>query len=274
MTIQGEAIYRISDTEKIREIINFSIDSRSLTYLDEDQGKLSQRIVNSIKTVAKRDIEKRTLKETLRSGDELKKAITLAIRGDAYVESVGIEVTNVNILAISPSKETARALEAETREKILKEADDAIYERRNSSVEQERRIKENELNTEIAIENKKRQIREAQMDAEKAIKEKEHQLIADETAFMISQEKEKGQLVELEAKNKRTEADSRAYAMEAVLKTLDGMDSETLKVLSMSGMRADQLIASAFEVLAKNSSKIGELNISPDLLSRLVKDKS
>ena len=53
------------------------------------------------------------------------------------------------------------ALEAETREKILKESDDAIYLRRNSSVEQERKIKENELNTEIAVENKKKQIKEA-----------------------------------------------------------------------------------------------------------------
>ena len=46
-----------------------------------------------------------------------------------------------------------------TREEILKKADEALYERRNASIEQERRVKENELNTEIAIENKKKQIK-------------------------------------------------------------------------------------------------------------------
>ena len=51
---------------------------------------------------------------------------------------------------------------------MFREADEAIYARRNSAVEQERAIKENELNTEIAVENKKRQIRETQMDAERA----------------------------------------------------------------------------------------------------------
>jgi len=40
-----------------------------------------------------------------------------------------------------------RALEAETSEKILKMSDDAIYERRNVSIEQECRVKENEYNT-------------------------------------------------------------------------------------------------------------------------------
>ena len=59
-------------------------------------------------------------------------------------------VTNINILSILPNKETARALEAETRENILREADDAVYKRRNAAVEQERKIKENELNTQIA----------------------------------------------------------------------------------------------------------------------------
>src|SRR5258705_210775 len=87
-----------------------------------------------------------------------------------------LEVLGLSILAIKPTPETARALEAETREQLFREADEAVYARRNSAVEQERAIKENELNTEIAVENKKRQIRETQMDAERAVQEKRHQL--------------------------------------------------------------------------------------------------
>jgi len=58
------------------------------------------------------------------------------------------------------------------REELLRRADEAIYSRRNAAVEQERAIKENELNTEIAVENKKRQIKEAQMDADRAVRER------------------------------------------------------------------------------------------------------
>jgi hypothetical protein len=272
VSIQGEVIFKIADTEKIRDQINFSVDSRSLNYISDDPGKLGQRIVNITKTIAKKEIEQKALKELLRSADQLKRSLTMNTQSDEYINSIGIQITNINILAIVPTKDTSRALEAETREKILKEADDAIYERRNFAVEQERKIKENELNTEIAIENKKKQIREAQMEAERSIKEKERQLVAEETAFRIEQEYENAKLLELAVKNKKMEADSKAYAIECLMKTLSGVAPETLKVISMSGINPDQMIASAFEGLAKNASRIGELNISPELLSSLLKE--
>ena len=70
------------------------------------------------------------------------------------ITSLGIEVMSVSVLGISADPEMARALEAETRESLQQEADKAIYDRRNFAVEQERKIKESELNTEIAIEEK------------------------------------------------------------------------------------------------------------------------
>ena len=65
------------------------------------------------------------------------------MKNNKEINSLGIEVLGLSLLAIKPSPETQRALEAETREQILQEADDAIYTRRNSAVEQERKIKEN-----------------------------------------------------------------------------------------------------------------------------------
>src|ERR1700744_3458992 len=117
--------------------------------------------------------------------------------------AVGLEVLGLSILAIRPTPETARALEAETREKIFREADEAVYSRRNAAVEQERAIKENELNTEIAVENKKRQIRETQMESERAVQEKKHLVEKEALAAGISREGERKKLVALAAENER-----------------------------------------------------------------------
>ena len=46
-------------------------------------------------------------------------------------------------------------MEAATREQILQQQDEAIYKRRNAAIEQERIVKENELNTEIKVAEKK-----------------------------------------------------------------------------------------------------------------------
>jgi len=273
LSIQGEVVYRIADPGRIREHLNFAVDTKTLQFMTDDPSQLNQRIVNVVKTITKREIEKLSLKEAIKATDRLQTNISANIAADSYLAELGIKVTNVSILAVLPNAETTRALEAETRELILKEADDAIYIRRNSSVEQERKIKENELNTEIAIETKKRQIRETQVEAQRSIKEKERVLVAEETVFRIEQEKEQKKFIELNAANRKLEADSKAYSMQTMLEVFKNMDGDVLKTLSQTGMKPEQLIASAFEGLAKNASKIGELNVSPELLSSLLSRK-
>jgi hypothetical protein len=166
-----------------------------------------------------------------------------------------------------------RALEAETREQLLKEADEAIYARRNSAVEQERAIKENELNTEIAVENKKRQIRETQMDAERAVQEKQHQIAQADMAAKVLLEDKRKALVALAATNAKTEADARAYAVSTSMQAISTVDARVLQALASVGMKPEQLIAVAFQELAGRADKIGELNISPDLLRELMNKK-
>ena len=190
------------------------------------------------------------------------------------IASLGIEILGLSILAIKPTPETSRALEAEARERILREADEAVYARRNSAVEQERSIKENELNTEIAVENKKRQIKEAQMEAEKSVQQKKREIREAEMAAKIAIEEKNRELVALSTANAREEADSKAYAIAGVMKALSGIDPKTLQAITSVGMEPGQLIALAFKELAESADKIGQLNVSPDLLRELLHQDS
>jgi hypothetical protein len=70
--------------------------------------------------------------------------------------------------------------------------------------------------------------------------------------------------------NDRKEADSRAYAREATLKPVRDIDWRTLMTLSPHGGDPKMMIALAFQEMASNAQKIGELNISPDLLQSLL----
>jgi hypothetical protein len=145
----------------------------------------------------------------------------------------------------------ARALEAEAREALQRHADEAIYARRNASVEQERRIKESELETEVAVQQKQRQIRETQLAAD------------------ISVEERRSALVERRAENERRDADARAYALRATLEPVRDVDWRTLMAVSGSSADPKLMIALAFRELAENAGKIGEINVTPDLLKSL-----
>lgn len=270
VTVQGQITYRVADPEKLAQLMNFTLAPNGKEYSSDDPHKLPQRLINHAQVLTRASLKSLPLRDALGSSDSLVSSLRHGLQVAEAISSLGIEVLGLSILAIKPTPETARALEAEAREKILQNADEAVYVRRNSAVEQERGIKENELNTEIAVENKKRQIREAQMDAEKSVQRKESELREAEMAAKISLEEKNKELVNLSTENARAESDAKAYGVEALMKALSETDPKIVQALSSVGMDSGQLIAHAFKDLAESAEKIGQLNISPDLLRELI----
>lgn len=251
ITLQGQLTYRVSDPKKLAGLLDFSVDAEG-KFLSEDPGKLEERLVQATQVLAAGVVGKLSLREALVAGEALVEQVSAQLRKTEAVAMLGVEPLSLSILSIRPTPEMARALEAEAREGLQRESDEAIYARRNNAVEQERTIKESELNTELAVEQKKREIREAQMKAEIAIEEQRTALI--------------GKRVE----NDKKDADSKAYAIEATLKPLKDADWKTLMAMSHGGGDPKVMIALAFRELAENAGKIGELNMSPDLLKSLL----
>jgi hypothetical protein len=274
VTLQGQVTYRVVDARKLAGLMNFTLGANGRDYVSDDPEKLPQRVINLVHVLARAELEKLPLREAIRAAAVIVQEVKKNLAAAEEIASLGLQVLGFSLLAIKPTPETARALEAETREQLLKEADEAIYARRNSAVEQERAIKENELNTEIAVENKKRQIRETQMDAERAVQEKRHQLERADLDARTGLEGKRKELVALAATNAKTEADTRAYGISATMQALSKVDARTLQALASTGMKPDQLIAFAFQELAGKADKIGQLNISPDLLRELLDSKA
>lgn len=270
ITVQGQVTYRISDPQKVGTLLNFAINPVTQQYISDDPQKLSQRIVNLVKVLTRKGLQSLALRDALKAADTLGAAVTVAVRDSKELQALGVELLGLNFLALKPTPEAAKALEAQAREQILKCADDAIYGRRNAAVEQERRIRENELNTEIAVESKKRQIRETQMEAEKSIQQKESELKLAQVQAKIAEETQQTTLVKLATENARAEADGRAYAAQTLMNAYSGVDPKVLQALSMGNMQSGQLIALAFQELAEKAGAIGQLNITPDLLRELI----
>ena len=189
------------------------------------------------------------------------------------INLLGIEILGASILAIQATPEMARALETETRERLQQEADQAIYERRNFAVEQERKIKESELNTEIAVEEKQKQIAEKKMESDVQKAENDRKLREMQLAADIAVEEQRKLLIEQKTENDKKEAETQGYVLETTLKPYREMDWRVLTALNNN---ADPKfnIALAFRQLAENAEKIGNVNISPELLDSILQDKS
>lgn len=273
VTIQGQLTYRVADPKRLASLLDFTVDKRNTTYFDDhsrDRQKLAERLVHTLQSLTRAVVQRLSLKDALVSSDVIVAEALAKLKDSEAVSSMGLEILTLSLLDIKPTPEMSRALEAEAREALQGQADEAIYARRNAAVENERMIKESELNTEIAVEQKKREIRETQLAAEISAEQKKREIRETQMASEISVEEKRLQLVARRVENDRKEADVRAYALTEILKPLRDLDWKALMMLGGKGADPKAMVAMAFQEMAENAQKIGELNVSPDLLRSLI----
>jgi regulator of protease activity HflC (stomatin/prohibitin superfamily) len=270
VSVQGQLSYRIADPERTARSLDFALLPDGKGYESDEPGKLHERVVAVAQVAIQRLVHETPLTAAIRSAGPFAARVLHDLHESSELSTLGVEIQGVSILAIKPTPETARALEAKAREAILLEADSAIYARRNAAVENERAIKQSELDTEVAIEQKKRVIRETQMDAEASVQRRKAQLREEDLTANIQLEDQRKQFVQASAENLRTTAEAEAFRIAASIKSLQSADPRIIQALASVGMEPRQLIAQAFGGLAERAEKIGQLNLSPDLLQTLL----
>lgn len=251
VTVQGQLTYRVAEPKKLAGLLDFSVGPTG-AYRSEDPSRLTERLVSALQVSLRSTVGRLTLRQALASAEAIEQAAQGALRGSAQLQAMGLELLAVSVSYVRPTPEMARALEAEAREALQRESDEAIFARRAAAVEQERRVKQSEFDTELMVEEKRRHVRQTKIAADIAIEE------------------ERAKLVAHKAGNDRTQADGQAYALEKTLGPLRSLDWKVLTALSAGHADPAAMIAVAFRELAENAQRIGELNVSPDLLRSLL----
>jgi hypothetical protein len=205
ITLQGRVVYRIADPLRLSGPVNYALRPDGKGYVSDGPDRLNDRVLNQVQVAVRAEIASLALAEALTAGARLTEAVSARLRSAQTLEGLGLAVMDLAILAVKPTPETARALAAEMRERVLQDADQAVYRRRNATVDEERAIRENELQTDIAVAEKRRQV-------EEAVAEKARTIEREDLEGRIALEERRALLVEQAAANARTEADARAYA--------------------------------------------------------------
>jgi hypothetical protein len=250
VTIQGQLTYRVIEPEKLAALMNFEVN-RHGRYVSDDPEKLQERLIQIAQVRAHAFAQKNSLEILLNSAAELGEDLQIGVRDSEVTKMLGLELISLFVLSVKSTPEMSKAMQADAREKLLLKADEAVFARRNTAIELERSIKENELNTERVIAEKQRQVREANMMADIAIETK------------------KAELVDQQVSNQRKLAAVQSESVKGILDAMQGSDWKTILTAFGSG-DSKQVMAMAFQQLAENADKIGRLDISPDLLKALV----
>lgn len=270
VTVQGQVTYRVNDPKRTAGLMDFSLAQDGKSYASEDPQRLRDRVVMQVKVIIQQAVQALDLKQALKASATIARAAQQQLGAQAEIDALGLEILGVSLVAIKPTPDIARALEAEAREANLKASDDAIYQRRMAALQNERSIRQNELDTEIAVEEKKRQIQETQMEGKAAVLRRENELRGEQMGADIELEQRKKDLVTSQAENTRQMAEAEAHRVRAVMEALEKADPRIVQALASVGMQPAQLIAQAFGGIAEKAERIGQLNISPELLNSLM----
>lgn len=270
VTVQGQVTYRISEPRRTASMMDFSLMPNGKDYSSEDPARLGDRVTQQAEVIVQQTVQALDLKQALRATALIARTAQKELAAQPEIAALGLEILGVSITHVKPTPDIARALEAEARESNLQSADDAVYARRMSAVEKERAIRQNELDTEIAVEQKRRQISETKLEAKAALMRKDNELRADQQASDVELEERRKALVNGQAANSRTLAEAEAHRMASLMQALEKVDPRIVQALASVGMQPAQLIAQAFGGMAENAGRIGQLNVSPDLLQTLL----
>jgi len=232
VTIQGQATFRIGDPRKAAELFNFAIDPATQQPLSEDREKLRKRVANLIQVATRGEVSSRALEEVLADTARQSGTVAERLRREGDLETMGVELLAIEFLAVRPTPEVAKALEAELRETLLRRADVAVYARRAATVDEERAIREKELASDKAL------------------------------------EEQRAEMIALQAANALAEAESAAAA--ARITSDAAADAERKRLAVWSGLDPRELTAHALRALAADAGKIGALNVTTELLASLL----
>jgi len=221
VSIQGQLTYRLDDPMKVATLLDFTISPQTGTYRSDDPDKLSQRIINTVQANTRSGVNALGLEEALVEVKTLGSDVLANIREETDLSGMGVQIDNLYFTAVSATPEMRQALEADYREGLNRRADQAVYARRAAAVDEESKIKQSEMDTDVDLENRRRD------------------------------------LVEQQAQNNLTLAEAEAKADE-------------MKLNPYGELAPQALIGLALKEWAANAGNIGNLNITPDMLSQVV----
>lgn len=173
VAVQGSVLYRYENPLEAAKFIDFTVDLSTGHYASETPEKLEQRLINLVQAQARSHINALSLEEALTKVRHLTESVLHEVNAEPALAAMGIKMEGLYFSSVTATPEMRKALETDYREALQQKADQAIYARRANAVEEERRIKQREMDTEVELEQRRKDLVDMQARNQLALAEAE-----------------------------------------------------------------------------------------------------
>ncbi|MGO2654482.1 MAG: SPFH domain-containing protein [Pseudoclavibacter sp.] len=257
VTVQANVTFGFVDPVTVSQRLDFGIFPAKADATSTGLQQVTTIVGQVARSIAVDHLATMSLQNALRTGiSEVRASLVGGLQADTRLQSTGLAVLGVHVLAIRPEADVEVALQTPVREQLQAEADRATYERRALAVERERAISENELASSIELATRR------------------EQLVVQEGANARRQAEEAATaaLVETRAASERREIDAASRAQEVSVVGAAEAERETAKLAAYRDVDRQTLMALALRELVGSGAlpKIDNLTITPDLLTNVL----
>ncbi|WP_433619365.1 SPFH domain-containing protein [Dactylosporangium sp. CA-139114] len=266
VTVQATVTYRISVPATAAERLDFSVDPKGGQWRAQPLDQVATLLAELAQQPALDLLARLPLTEALTSGiAPVREAVSAALGSDPRLTDTGVSVVSARVVAIRPEPDLERALQTPTREAVQQEADRATYARRARAVEQERAIAENELQNKIELARREQQL----VEQHGANTQRQAELDAAAALVAAQAEAERSRVAAAaEAQADRLRTQARADGVRAV--GLAEGEAEAARVAAYRDLPPAVLQALALRELAGQLPEIGQLTVTPDVVTGLL----
>lgn len=161
-TLQGSFVYRVNEPGKVLDAYNLVIDPNNGAYLGDGQQKVPEHLLELIRAETRGIVQAQKLEDLLTMTRGISTQVLEEMSKSGEVSRYGLHIENVHFASIVGKPEIMKGLEATYREALLTRAEAASYARREAGVLKERGIKEEEMKTQMSLEEERKKLVELQ----------------------------------------------------------------------------------------------------------------
>lgn len=255
VAVQGVVTYRVVDPRIVSQRVDFTIDLVSGSHTKQPLEKIALLLAQMSHQHAWTYIATTPVRTILAEGHaRIREAVEAALRDDASIHDMGIEIVSVRVSSVAPTPELEKALEAPTREHIQQVSDEAAFSRRAMAVDKERAIQENALKNQIEL------------------AKREEQLISQKGANTRQEATEKAQAERIAVEAAAARAHIEGEAKAEGIRMVEGakVDVERERIATFQNLPTNVMLGMAAQELAGKLRSIDHLNIGEGALGPMI----
>ncbi|MGF1528605.1 MAG: hypothetical protein ACFCBW_17685, partial [Candidatus Competibacterales bacterium] len=240
-------LWRIQDPVVCATHYDFAVKDRQRRDSHPELRRLEARLQAMALSVLQGVVQGHALTAVLKAQEDIARQATAGLLQLDDLTKAGLAIQGMAGLSLSPDADTAKALEAEVRERLLAQADEARGERQIEAERRDRRIQQETIATQAALQRANFDLEQQRIADQQALAAQRHQAALEQAQQALVLENEQLAIAKTRAEVARFRARADSAFTAATVAAMAELPADVARALGAPNQSPQTVFARAVE---------------------------